>query len=92
MGKKFIRTLVVVLTVFGTFLFVYPDDLWEYDTAYNQREILKESSKKLLNHRDQPVVYRSRFVALHNGIHSARSGGRMVSPPLISLSTCVLRC
>ena len=84
---------MVVLASFGAvFLFVWPDDLWEYDTAYNGREILRESSKQLLHHRDQPVVYRSRFVALHNGIHSARSGGRTVSPTLISLSTCVLRC
>jgi hypothetical protein len=93
MKKKFIRTLVVVLAAFGTLVFVYPDDLWEYDTSTSQSDTLRESSGRLPNYRDhQAVGYSALFVASSKGKSSQVSGPRTLSPPLVSLSTCVLLC
>ena len=91
MRRKFVQTLVVVLAAFAVFVYVFPDDLWD-DAAYTESEMLKVSPEGLPTHRDQQAVYPSLLAASSKSTHSPSSEARTMSPTLVSLSTCVLRC
>ena len=90
--KKSIRTLVVVLAAFSTFLFIYPDDLWEYDTAYALNTTLRGSSEKFATHRGLRAIYSSPFTTLGRRTHSRNYQAQVASPMLVSLASCVLLC
>jgi hypothetical protein len=90
MKRKFIRTLVVVLAALAVFVFVYPDDLWEYGPA-GQSEIMK-SPEKLPAHRDQHALSSSLLTASSKINCSPSSDAGTMSPLLASPSTRVLRC
>lgn len=93
MRRKFLRTLVVVLAACAAMLLsVSPDDLREFDAAYLQREMLKESEESLAAHRDQQAVYFSRFSAESESGYSPSSAPINPSPTLSAFSTCILRC
>ena len=94
MKKKFIWTLVVLLASFGAvFLFVWADDLSEYEAEYTQSEMLKQSSQGISTHRDQQAVCSSPLAASSNSAFSRSSAARVTSSPaVVSLSTCVLLC
>ena len=86
---------MVVLASFGAvFLFVWPDDLWEYEAEYTQSEMLKQSSQGISTHRDQQAVCSSRLAASSNSRAFSRSSAARVtsSPAVVLLSTCVLLC
>jgi len=89
MKRKFIPALVVVLTAFAVLVYVCPDDLWD-DAAYTPNEMSKESSERLLTHRDRQAVYSSLLAASSKSTHSPSSEARTMSPTLVSLSTCLL--
>ena len=58
MRTKFLRTLVVVFAAFAAmFLPIHHDDLREFDAAYIQREVLRESTESLLAESDRQAVY-----------------------------------
>ena len=93
MRRKFLRTLVVVLTAFAAmFLVVSHDDLREFESAYIQREVLKESADSLLAQSDRKAVYFPRFAASGKSRFIARSAPITPSPILSAFSTCVLLC
>ena len=58
MNIRMLRALVLVLTAFvAVSLFVCFDDLREYEAAYVQGEMLKESADHLAGHRRQQLSY-----------------------------------
>jgi hypothetical protein len=91
MKRKFIRTLVVVLAALAVFVFVYPDDLSEFGAA-GQSEIVMKSAEKLPTHRDQQAISSSLLTASSKTNCSPRSNAIPMSRPLVSPSSCVLRC
>ncbi len=93
MKRKPLQTLVVVLAAFAAmFLAFNHDDLREFDTAYIQREVLKESENSLQSQSDRQAVYFSRFAATDKSRSIARSAPITPSPTLSAFSTCVLLC
>jgi len=93
MRRKLLRTLVVVLAACAAmFLAVSSDDLREFDAAYVQREMLKESAEGLTAHREQQAVHFSRFAAESESGYSPSSAPITPSPTLLAFSTCILRC
>ncbi len=93
MKRKPLRTLVVVLAAFAAmFLAFNHDDLREFDTAYVQREVLKESEESLLAQADGQAVYFPRFAATGKSRSIAGSAPIAPSPTLSAFSTCVLLC
>jgi hypothetical protein len=93
MRRRVLRTVVVVVAAFGAlFQSVGQDDLREFDAAYIQREMLKESSESLTAQRDQQAVYISRFAASSQGTSFATSAPVVPSQTLSAISTCILRC
>jgi hypothetical protein len=91
MKRKFIRALVVVLAALAVFVFVYPDDLWDYDVV-GQSEMVAESPERLPSPRDQQAADFSPFSALNKSATFPSLDASTTSPGLVSLSTCVLRC
>jgi hypothetical protein len=91
MQRKFIRALVVVLAAFALVAFVHPDDLWD-DAGYTPGEMLQESPVTIPPPREQQAGYASQFAASSKSTCSPSSEARTMSPTLVSLSTCVLRC
>jgi hypothetical protein len=93
MRRKILRTFIVIVAAFAAmFLSVGQDDLREFDAAYIQREMLKESSESLAAPRDQQGVYFSRFATSSQSPHSPSSTRRTQPPTLSAVSTCILRC
>jgi hypothetical protein len=93
MRGKFLRTLVVVLAAFAAmFLAMNHDDLREFDTAYIQREGLKESTGSLLAQSDREAAYFPRIASSSKSRYVERSAPVTPSPTLSAFSTCVLRC
>lgn len=93
MKRKILRTLVVVLAAFAAmFLAFNHDDLREFDTAYIQREVLKESEESLLAQSDGQAAYLPRFAATGKSRSIVRSAPITPSPRLSAFSTCVLLC
>jgi hypothetical protein len=93
MRRKFLRSLVVVFAAFAAmFMAIHQDDLREFDTAYVQREVLRESRESLLAQSDRQAVYFPQFASSGKGGHIARSVPITPSPTLSAFSTCVLLC
>ena len=93
MRTKFLRTLVVVLAAFAAMFMVFNhDDLTEFDAAYIQREVLKESADNLLPQSERQAVYFRRFAATGKIRSIARPAPITPSPMLSAFSTCVLLC
>jgi len=93
MKTKLLRTLVVVLAALAAiFLAFNHDDLREFDIAYIQREVLKESEESLLARSDGQAVYFPRFAATGKKRSIARSAPITPSPMLSAFSTCALLC
>jgi hypothetical protein len=91
MNLRILRALVLVLTAFvAVSMFVCFDDLREYEAAYVQGEMLKESADHLAGHRHQQLSYR----APASSAKRKYSPGSPATKPfaLVSLSTCVLLC
>jgi hypothetical protein len=100
MRRNFARIFVVVLAAFALFAFVYSDDLSEDDSAFSQNELLNESPVRVPTHRDRQAAHRdrqalavdSRPFASNKSTCSPSSSERTISPTLLSLAACVLRC
>lgn len=93
MRTKSLRTLVVVFAAFAAmFMTIHHDDLREFDTAYIQREVLRESTESLLAQSDRQAVYFPRFASSGKSRYIARSAPITPSPTLSAFSTCVLLC
>jgi hypothetical protein len=93
MKSKFLRTLVVVLAAFAAmFLAMNHDDFREFDTAYIQREVLKESAGSLLAQSDREAVYVPCFASSSKSRYVETSAPITPSPTLSAFSTCVLLC
>lgn len=91
MNLKMLRALVLVLTAFvAVSMFVCFDDLREYEAAYVQGEMLKESAEHLAGHRRQQLSY----AAPASSARRKYAPGSPAAKPfaLVSLSTCVLLC
>ena len=92
MKRKLLQTLVVALAAFAAmFLAFNHDDLREFDNAYVQREVLKESENSLQSQSDRQVYF-SRFAATGKSRSIVRSAPITPSPMLSAFSTCVLLC
>lgn len=92
MRIRILRTFIVVFAAFGALLLsVGHDDLREFDTAYIQQEMLKESAESIAAQRDQQAVYLAHSVAGESGALPV-SAAIVLSPTLSALSTCILRC
>jgi hypothetical protein len=92
MRRKFLRTLVMLFAAFAPmFVVVSQDELKEFDVAYIQREVLKESAESLATQRNQQTVYFSPGVAI---IRSRYSPSAAITPSraFSAFSTCILRC
>jgi hypothetical protein len=93
MKRELLRTLVVVLAALAAmFLAFNHDDLREFDAAYIQREVLKESEESLLAQSDGQAVYFPRFADTGKSRSITRSAPITPSPTLSAFSTCVLLC
>jgi len=93
MRRKFLRTLVVVLAALAAmFMAIKHDDLREFDAAYIQREVLRESRESLLAESDRQAVYVPQFASFGKSRYIARSAPITPSPKLSAFSTCVLLC
>jgi hypothetical protein len=93
MKSRFLLTLIVILTTFGAvFVSVCFDDLNEYDAAYIQGEMLKESSESLSGHRDRQAIPLPLVSAASNKNSHATAVAMTTSPTLVCLFSCVLLC
>jgi transcriptional antiterminator len=72
-------------------LSVSHDEFKEFDAAYIQQEMLKESAESLIAHRDQQAIYFSRSAVIESRYYS-ESAAITPFPILLALSTCILRC
>jgi hypothetical protein len=92
MRIKLLRTSIVALAAFAALLMsVGYDEFREFDAAYIQQEMLKESAESITAHRDRQAVYFSRS-AISERLYSPESGPVAPSPTLSALSSCILRC
>ena len=91
MNIRMLRALVLVLTAFvAVSLFVCFDDLREYEAAYVQGEMLKESADHLVGHRRQRLSYGAPASSAKKKYPSGSPAAKPFA--LVSLSTCVLLC
>jgi hypothetical protein len=67
------------------------DEFREFDAAYIQQEMLKESAESILAHRDQQAIHFTRSAVVESR-YSSVSASITTSPTLTALSTCILRC
>jgi hypothetical protein len=89
---KLLRTLIVALVASAALLLSLDhDEFREFDAAYIQQEVLKESAESTLAHRNQQPIYFTRF-AVTESRYSSVSASITTSPTLTALSTCILRC
>jgi hypothetical protein len=92
MKRKFLRTLVLVLTAFAAVsLVVCADGFREYDDVYVQGEMLKASAENLDGRRHDQMLYPAP-VALAKNRYARGFATGTKSFALVSLSTCVLLC
>ena len=93
MKRKVVRTLVAVVASLALFAFVFPDDLSENDSPYNQSEMSKEFSVKITAHLNQEnlAVDFARLFPSNRSNFSESSSGK-TNFPTLSLAACVLRC
>src|SRR5690349_2542345 len=91
MRRMSIRTLVAVIAALAVFGFVYPDDGWESDFA-GRSEIVLKTPEKLPTHRDGRTRSSRLLVVLSKSTCAPSSDASTTSPPLVSLSTSILRC
>lgn len=92
MKRKFLRTLILVLTAFAAVsLVLCTDSFREYDAVYVQGEMLKESAQNFDGHRHRQMPYPAPVTSVK---HRYSPGSRTDTKPfaLVSLSTCVLLC
>jgi len=89
---KLLRTLIVALVASAALLLsLGHDEFREFDAAYIQQEMLKESAESVLAHRDQQPIYFTRSAVIKSRYHSESAAITPV-PILLALSTCILRC
>lgn len=92
MRGKFLRTLVVFVSAFAAlFLAVSQDEFREFDAAYVQQEMFKESAENHAAQRNQQAVYFSSGSVAQRG-YSPIPAATTPSPTLSAFSTCILRC
>jgi hypothetical protein len=92
MRIKFLRTFIVALAACAALLLsVSHDEFREFDAAYIQQEMLKESAESPIAHRDQQANYFSRSAVIESR-YSSHSAAIASSSTLLALSTCILRC
>jgi hypothetical protein len=92
MRIRVLRTFIVALAACAALLLsVGHDEFKEFDAAYIQQEMLKESAESLIAHRDQQAIYFSRSAVIESR-YSYASAAVTPSPTLTALSTCILRC
>jgi hypothetical protein len=82
---------VVLAASAAVLLSVGHDEFREFDAAYIQQEMLKESAESILAHRDQQPIYFTRSAVVESRYFSV-SASITTSPTLTALSTCILRC
>jgi hypothetical protein len=93
MKRKFLKSAVVLLAAFGAlFVAVSPDDFREFDAAYIQREMLKESAESQAPVRHPQPVHFSPAIALNQSRYAPSPAAITPSPTLSAFSTCILRC
>jgi hypothetical protein len=89
---KLLRTLIVALVASAALLLsLGHDEFREFDAAYIQQEMLKESAESVLAHRDQQPIYFTRSAVIESRYYP-ESAAITPSPTLLALSTCILRC
>jgi transcriptional antiterminator len=89
---KLLRTLIVALVASAALLLsLGHDEFREFDAAYIQQEMLKESAESVLAHRDQQPIYFTRSAVIESRYYSESAAITPV-PILLALSTCILRC
>ena len=92
MRIRVLRTFLVALVASAALLLsVSHDEFKEFDAAYIQQEMLKESAESVLAHRDQQPIYFTRSAVIKSRYHS-ESAAITPFPILLALSTCILRC
>ena len=88
MNLRMLRALVLVLTAFvAVSMFVCFDDLREYEAAYVQGEMLKESADHLAGHRRQQLSYGAPASSAKRKIFT-RLSSREALCPGIALHLC----
>ena len=93
MKRKFLRTLVLVLTALtAVSVFVCTDGFREYEAGYIQGEMLKASTENVTARPDLHVYYPALVAASGQNRYSSSSATAMKPLALVSLSTCILRC
>jgi hypothetical protein len=92
MRTRFLKTFIVAIAACAALLLsVSQDEFREFDAAYIQQEMLKESAESLIAHRDLQAIYFSQSAAIESR-YSSPSAVIEPSSTLSALSTCILRC
>jgi len=93
MKRKFLRTLVFVLTAFAAVsVLVCTDEFKEFEVGYIQGEMLKTSAEGLTARPDRQVVYPTLAAVSGRSQYPHGSAALTKSSALVCLSTCVLLC